>query len=167
MDVITTDRRRRGALPACPLPRDVATVQREVVRLAHELTGVPRDEIGPDDDLADLGLDSMDDLDLRFQVEALFEVPIPDSAEFATVRDLVDFVAGAPAPQPESVADEPAGTPPLSIVDALVVVLAGQYDGLPTGHLAGTHARALAVLARRAAEIEADRAAPQPPANGR
>ncbi len=69
-----------------------------------------RDQITPDAELAALGVDSLDLLELMFKIEDRYKLSIRDDfpATLTTVNDVVAFVDGQLAHKPEVAgADEP------------------------------------------------------------
>jgi acyl carrier protein len=71
---------------------------------------IPRERVSLDSTLEDLGLDSLDQLNLLFALESDFNISIPDdeAKSIRTVREMVEgvrkLVAGASGPATASVA---------------------------------------------------------------
>jgi len=70
-------------------------VAQDVIAIIKKKTRVERSEIGMDDKLLDLGLESLDALELVFDIEEKFNIEIPVNANdaniggFQTVGDVV------------------------------------------------------------------------------
>jgi acyl carrier protein len=62
-----------------------------VVGIISEMTRVPKDQIHPTTSLADVGIDSLQGLNLLFEVEKAFDISIPDpmALKLNRVEDLV------------------------------------------------------------------------------
>jgi acyl carrier protein len=71
------------------------SVEQDVIDIIKKKIRVERSEIGPEDKLQDLGLESLDALELVFDVEDKFNIEIPVNANdaniggFQTVGDVV------------------------------------------------------------------------------
>jgi len=79
---------------------------RKIIASAQHL---PEEKITPDSTFAELGIDSLDGINILFAVESEFNINIPDDAaqSIRSVRDVIDGIAklleGGPAgPQPVS-----------------------------------------------------------------
>jgi acyl carrier protein len=72
---------------------DQEVVSRTIAQVA-EIKRIPVDGIRPDSTFEELGLDSLDAMNLLFALEEEFDVSIPDSEARAirTVRDAIDGV---------------------------------------------------------------------------
>ena len=74
------------------------SVEQDVIAIIKKKIRVDRTEIGPDDKLQELGLESLDALELVFDIEEKFNVEIPVNANdaniggFQTVGDVVRAV---------------------------------------------------------------------------
>lgn len=70
------------------------TVEERVRRVFADFKKVPREEITMDTTFEELGLDSLDGLNLVFELEEEFDVTIPDNQvqELRSVRQTVDGV---------------------------------------------------------------------------
>ena len=76
----------------------LAEVERAVGQILIDSLGVEPDRIRPEADLAQgLGLDSLDRIELVFELEAHFHLEIPDAeiAAVRTVRDISERLAAA------------------------------------------------------------------------
>ena len=70
--------------------------QERLVAIFREVMDYPEDkEISLDATLKDLGIDSMDLVEVVFAIESEFEIEIPDNdlKNFTTVGSAVDFIA--------------------------------------------------------------------------
>jgi acyl carrier protein len=78
---------------------------RKIIASAQHL---PEEKITPDSTFAELGIDSLDGINILFAVESEFNINIPDDAaqSIRSVRDVIDGIAklleGGPAGQPVS-----------------------------------------------------------------
>jgi acyl carrier protein len=56
---------------------------------------VPQEKIAPDSTFAELGIDSLDGINILFAVESEFNINIPDEAaqNIRSVRDVIDGIA--------------------------------------------------------------------------
>ena len=74
----------------------MSDIKTRVKRVIQEQTGVRPDEIADTATYDDLGMDSIDEIELVMALEEEFEIEIPDaSAEtFKNVQDVVDYVTG-------------------------------------------------------------------------
>jgi acyl carrier protein len=76
----------------------MSDLARDVMAIIHKKIRVERNQIGMDDKLRDLGLESLDALELVFDIEEKFDVAIPVNANdaniggFETVADVVRAV---------------------------------------------------------------------------
>src|SRR5450432_422641 len=75
----------------------LSTLQ-DVIIAGHELT---REQLGPEAELTALGIDSLDFVELLFQVEDRFDIEIPGDtpADLHRVGDLVGYIDGLVASQ--------------------------------------------------------------------
>ena len=68
------------------------SVQQRIMRVVASLKRIPAESVTPDSNLQELGLDSLDSVNLLFELENEFDVSIPD--EFAqgvtTVRQIAE-----------------------------------------------------------------------------
>lgn len=77
-----------------PLRRDEGTGER-VARILQDSVGVEAERIRPDARLVeDLGIDSLDRIELVFELESAFGIEIPDQAvaQVQTVEDIVSRI---------------------------------------------------------------------------
>ncbi len=77
-----------------PLRRDEGTGER-VARILQDSVGVEAERIRPDARLVeDLGIDSLDRIELVFELESAFGIEIPDQAvaQVQTVQDIVSRI---------------------------------------------------------------------------
>ena len=71
------------------------SVEQDVIAIIQKKVRVERSDIGPDDKLQELGLESLDALELVFDIEEKFNIEIPVNANeaniggFQTVGDVV------------------------------------------------------------------------------
>ena len=71
------------------------SVEQDVIAIIQKKVRVGRSDIGPDDKLQELGLESLDALELVFDIEEKFNIEIPVNANeaniggFQTVGDVV------------------------------------------------------------------------------
>jgi acyl carrier protein len=79
---------------------------RKIIASAQHL---PEEKITPDSTFAELGIDSLDGINILFAVESEFNINIPDDAaqSIRSVRDMIDGIAkllegSPPGPQPVS-----------------------------------------------------------------
>lgn len=79
---------------------------RKIIASAQHL---PEEKITPDSTFAELGIDSLDGINILFAVESEFNINIPDDAaqSIRSVRDVIDGIAkllegGPTGPQPVS-----------------------------------------------------------------
>jgi acyl carrier protein len=70
--------------------------------LLIEAYALDRERLGPDAELATLGVDSLGLVELLFQIEDRFGVQIPGDAptDLRTVRDVVDYIDALLATRP-------------------------------------------------------------------
>ena len=85
---------------ASPIPDEIAQRVIAVVAAARDLSP---DQVSLDDKLQDLGLDSLDGLNLFFDIEEAFDVKIPDDVarKISTVRDIAQQLSLHAAAAPE------------------------------------------------------------------
>ena len=83
--------------PQTPVPDELAARVIEIVAAARDL---PRDEVRLDATLHELGIDSLDGLELFFDLEEAFGVKIPDEVarQIVTVRDIAERLAAHVGP---------------------------------------------------------------------
>ena len=72
------------------------TIAERVMRVFADFKKVPREQIAIDTTFEELGLDSLDGLNLVFELEEEFDVSIPDNQvqEMRSVRDAVRGIEG-------------------------------------------------------------------------
>jgi acyl carrier protein len=65
---------------------------RQIIASAQHL---PQEKITPDSTFAELGIDSLDGINILFAVESEFNINIPDAAaqSIRSVRDVIDGIA--------------------------------------------------------------------------
>ena len=68
------------------------SAQEKVIELIAALKRIPQEKITLDSKLQELGMDSLDAINLIFELESAFDVSIPDefTQNIATVRDIVE-----------------------------------------------------------------------------
>jgi acyl carrier protein len=79
-----------------------ATVADRVVAILTQRLGISPEAVAPTAELAeDLGIDSVDAVELALALDREFNVTLPDGiiAEVRTVQDVVDFVCQRTAPR--------------------------------------------------------------------
>jgi acyl carrier protein len=90
--------------PAPTIPEELATRVLTLVAASRDLAP---DEVHLDDTLQSLGFDSLDGLDLFFDIEEAFDVKIPDDVarQIVTVRHIAERLVtiGTAAPPEEAV----------------------------------------------------------------
>ncbi|HNQ16199.1 MAG TPA: acyl carrier protein [Pyrinomonadaceae bacterium] len=71
-----------------------ATVEETVRRIFADFKKVPIEEITPDTTFEELGFDSLDGLNLVFELEEEFDLMVPDDkvAEMKSVRQVVEGI---------------------------------------------------------------------------
>ena len=68
------------------------TIEDQVKKVLSEELGTPIEEIHPESELReDLGMDSVDAVNLIFALEEELGIEIPDDAPLKTVGDMVDY----------------------------------------------------------------------------
>jgi acyl carrier protein len=72
-------------------------VEKDVIGLVAKKIRVEKPNLGRDDRLEDLGIESIDAVELIFELEEKFDIQIPYNAnnpqmQFATVGDIVDAI---------------------------------------------------------------------------
>ncbi len=67
------------------------TISERVRRVIAETQKLPADRVGDDSTFRELGIDSLDGLNILFALEEEFAIEVPDDAgkEFTSVRDVV------------------------------------------------------------------------------
>lgn len=93
-----------------------SSVAERVIRVFSEFKKVPREDIKMDTTFADLGLDSLDGLNLIFELEEEFNVMIPDDKveSMKSVSEVVDgiqWLLDHPDEQPSVGPKEPTAQP--------------------------------------------------------
>jgi acyl carrier protein len=80
-------------MPELPVGQDEGTGAR-VARILRDSVGVAAERIQPDARLDELGIDSLDRIELVFELESAFGIEIPDSVvtQVETVGDIVDRI---------------------------------------------------------------------------
>ncbi|MFB3812975.1 MAG: acyl carrier protein [Terriglobales bacterium] len=70
------------------------TITDKVIAAISNVKHVPAEQVRPDSTLAELGLDSLDTINLLFELEETFHVSIPDeeTRRVRTVRDIADGI---------------------------------------------------------------------------
>ena len=81
--------------PPAARPEPPADLADRVVAVVAESRGIAASDVRLDATLHELGIDSLDGLELFFDLEEAFDVKIPDEVarEIRTVRDVVDRLA--------------------------------------------------------------------------
>ena len=71
-----------------------ATVEDRVKKILRDYMKHPEDDIESDAAFADLGLDSLDGLEMMFDFESEFDIEIPDevASEIKTVKEAVERI---------------------------------------------------------------------------
>lgn len=78
----------------------MADIQNQIFDIIADKGHVDRDKITPEATMADLGVESLDIVEIVFALEDKFNIEIPynanqqDAAGFSTVADVVDAVNG-------------------------------------------------------------------------
>ncbi|HVR42464.1 MAG TPA: acyl carrier protein [Thermoanaerobaculia bacterium] len=69
-------------------------LQHRILEVVREQKTLPESPLTPETPLADLGIDSLDALNILFALEEAFEITIPDeqSRGIRTLGDLVDVI---------------------------------------------------------------------------
>jgi acyl carrier protein len=67
-------------------------ITEKVLDLIASVKRVPREKLTPDSTFAELGMDSLDAINLIFEIENEFDISVPDEAakSITGVRDLVE-----------------------------------------------------------------------------
>ena len=70
------------------------TTIEKVIAAISDVKRLKSDEVSPESTLAELGLDSLDTINLLFELEETFKVSIPDeeARRVRTVRDVADGI---------------------------------------------------------------------------
>lgn len=70
------------------------TISERVRRVVAETQKLPADRVGDESTFRELGIDSLDGLNILFALEEEFAVEVPDEAakEFASVREAVEGI---------------------------------------------------------------------------
>ena len=71
------------------------TIQARVLRVIATTQRIPLEKVKPDSTFEELGIDSLDGINILFAVESEFNINIPDDAaqNIRSVRDVVDGIA--------------------------------------------------------------------------
>jgi acyl carrier protein len=69
-------------------------IQRQLIAIILEEKTVPEEHLKPEALLADVGIDSLDSLQILFSIEETFRISIPDTRarQIRTLGDMVDVV---------------------------------------------------------------------------
>lgn len=72
-----------------------AEVEQQLIAIVRKEKDIPADQLLPETQLAEAGIDSLDALTILFAIEEHFHISIPDTAARAmkTFGDMVDAVA--------------------------------------------------------------------------
>jgi acyl carrier protein len=72
-----------------------AEIEQQLIEIVRKEKDIPADQLQPDTQLAEAGIDSLDSLTILFAIEEHFSISIPDNAARAmkTFGDMVDTVA--------------------------------------------------------------------------
>jgi len=81
-------------------------ITEKVLDLLASVKRLPRENLKPDSTFAELGLDSLDSINLIFEIENEFNISVPDEAA-KSVTGVADLVAKLH----EIIAADPASTP--------------------------------------------------------
>jgi acyl carrier protein len=68
----------------------------KVLAIVARVKRIPEDQVTPDSTFEELGIDSLDGMNILFELENDFDINVPDSQakSLRTVRDVVDGVRG-------------------------------------------------------------------------
>lgn len=71
-----------------------AEIEQKIIEIIHEQKTLAEDAIKPNTPLRDAGIDSLDALNILFQIEETFGITIPDdrARQVQTVNDIVTAV---------------------------------------------------------------------------
>ena len=71
-----------------------AEIEQKIIGIIYEQKTLPENSIGPETPLQDVGIDSLDALNILFQIEETFAIAIPDDRARAvrTVDDIITAV---------------------------------------------------------------------------
>jgi acyl carrier protein len=74
--------------------RNEKTVEALVLRAVASVKRLPQEQVTIDSSLAELGYDSLDTINLLFEIEQEFKISVPDeqARQIATVREVVNGV---------------------------------------------------------------------------
>ena len=86
-----------------PLQLDQLDVTTRVIQLIATSKSLPPETIPPTTTFAELTIDSLDKINLSFEVEELFSIEIPDAA-LNSLRTVGDVIAGVERLQAEKAA---------------------------------------------------------------
>jgi acyl carrier protein len=73
------------------------TTRQNLIALLADFACVPPESVNFTDNLADIGLDSLDHTQLILELEEHFEIELPESADLTTVAALHDAIQQAQA----------------------------------------------------------------------
>lgn len=68
-----------------------AEIERTIIEVIHSQKTLPADAVTPDATLADAGIDSLDALNILFELEETFAISVPDQ-EAKSIRSVADLV---------------------------------------------------------------------------
>ncbi|MER2997548.1 acyl carrier protein [Pontibacter populi] len=71
---------------------DIQAIYNEVMNIITSVTNLKTTELQKDQDLARLGLDILDVVDIILEVEKTYQLTIPDEVPVYTVDDFVNYV---------------------------------------------------------------------------
>lgn len=71
---------------------DIQAIHNEVMNIITSVTNLKTTELQKDQDLARLGLDILDVVDIILEVEKTYQLTIPDEVPVYTVDDFVNYV---------------------------------------------------------------------------
>ncbi|HVT02092.1 MAG TPA: phosphopantetheine-binding protein [Thermoanaerobaculia bacterium] len=85
-------------------------IQKRIVEAIREEKTIPDGDLNPESPLADVGIDSLDALNLLFVIEEAFQISIPDSSarSIKTLRDMVNVVEQLLEEKGHSITETPA-----------------------------------------------------------
>ena len=75
------------------MPSSTEDIAARVIQIIAKSKSLPPDSINPESRLEDLQIDSLDKINLAFEVEEAFKISIPDDS-LNTLRTVGDIIAG-------------------------------------------------------------------------
>jgi acyl carrier protein len=75
-------------------PHAVEDIDIRCIQVIAKLKEIPADSIGIDDTFEQLNIDSLDKVNICFEIEDMFSIEIPDEAlgGVRTIRDMIDGI---------------------------------------------------------------------------